>query len=67
MPQGKPTDAPCVQLDDALRCRLCGQPGCSAVCSNPRPLGEMCDPVDDGGTYALAYLARLETLTAPVS
>ncbi|MCK7594230.1 YkgJ family cysteine cluster protein [Pseudomarimonas salicorniae] len=61
MPHGKPAGMPCVQLDDALRCRLFGRPERPAVCGSLAPSREMC-----GGNRqeALAYLAELESLTA---
>ena len=65
MPQGKPAGVRCVQLDDALRCRIFGRPERPAVCRQLRPSLEMCGPRDDRGTHATLYLARLEALTAP--
>lgn len=64
MPQGKPAGVRCVQLDEALRCRLFGQPQRPAVCRQLRPSLEMCGPTDDGGIHALRYLTRLELATA---
>jgi uncharacterized protein len=65
MPQGKPAGVPCVQLDEAQRCRLFGQPGRPAVCSQLMPSLEMCGPRDDQGAHARVFLARLEELTRP--
>ena len=65
MPQGKPAGVPCVQLDEALRCRLFGRPERPAVCASLRPSAEMCGPADDGGAHARLYLARLECATQP--
>lgn len=65
MPHGKPAGVRCVQLDDALRCRLFGQPARPAVCRQLQPALEMCGPADDGGAHARLYLARLERATAP--
>jgi len=62
MPRGKPAGVRCVQLDDDLRCRLFGRPERPACCGGLRPSPEMCG---DGRGHALAWLARLETLTAP--
>lgn len=61
MPHGKPAGAACVQLDEALRCRLFGRPERPAVCASLQPAAEMC-----GGsrTHALRWLARLEQATA---
>lgn len=65
MPQGKPAGVRCVQLDDALRCRIFGHPSRPAVCGQLRPSLEMCGPPDDGGAHARRYLARLEQITRP--
>jgi len=65
MPGGKPAGQRCAQLDAANRCRIFGQPGRPAVCSQLRPSAEMCGAQDDGGAHALLYLSRLEQLTAP--
>jgi len=64
MPQGKPAGVPCVQLDEHMRCRLFGLPTRPAVCAQLQPSPDMCAN-DRGG--ALAYLTRLEALTAPLS
>mgnify|MGYP001568991213 CR=1 FL=1 len=62
MPDGKPAGVPCVQLDEALRCRLFGQPERPAVCGGLQPSVEMCG---SGRNDALAWLHRLERETAP--
>lgn len=62
MPSGKPAGVPCVHLDVALRCRLFGHPERPEVCARLRPSAEMCGSDRD---QALAWLARLEALTAP--
>ncbi|MDT7833793.1 YkgJ family cysteine cluster protein [Aquabacterium sp. OR-4] len=62
MPQGKPAGVPCVQLDEALRCRLFGHADRPAVCGSLRPVAEMCG---DGRTHALHWLSQLEAATAP--
>lgn len=62
MPQGKPADVRCVQLDDAQRCRLFGQPERPAVCVSLRPSAEMCGT---DRTQAMAWLSRLDAHTAP--
>ncbi len=59
---GKPAGVPCVQLDDAGRCRIFGLPERPAVCSSLRPAQEMCG---DTREQALLFLGRLEKLTAP--
>lgn len=61
MPQGKPAGVPCVQLDEALRCRLFGQPGRPAVCASLQPGAEMCGSTRE---HALHWLTRLESQTA---
>ncbi len=61
MPLGKPAGVPCVQLDEALRCRLFGRPERPAVCTSLRPAAEMCGHSRE---QALHWLAGLERLTA---
>jgi Fe-S-cluster containining protein len=62
MPQGKPAGTPCVQLDDALRCRLFGRPERPAVCGGLQPSPEMCGT---DRTQAMLWLTRLEAATRP--
>ena len=62
MPHGKPAGMPCVQLDDAYRCRLFGAPERPAFCASLRPDGEMCGA---SRADAMATLDTLERLTAP--
>jgi len=62
MPHGKPAGVPCVQLDDAGRCRVFGRPERPAFCAGLQPSAEMCG---DSRTQALQWLARLEKATAP--
>lgn len=62
MPDGKPAGAPCVQLDENMRCKLFGSPLRPAVCGGLQPDAEMC------GSHrhqAMRYLIHLEQLTAP--
>lgn len=61
MPHGKPAGIPCVQLDDAFRCRLFGKPERPAVCASLRASFEMCGAQRE---EALRYLDDLETRTA---
>jgi hypothetical protein len=61
MPDGKPAGVRCVQLDEANRCRLFGQPERPAVCGGLQPQQEMCGETQ---ADALLYLSRLEALTA---
>jgi len=62
MPQGKPAGMACVQLDDALRCRLFGMPARPAFCRTLKPGPEMCGA---SRAEAMALLAALEQATAP--
>lgn len=62
MPQGKPAGVRCVQLDDALRCRLFGKPERPAFCASLRPAADMCG---SSSAEALAILDALERATAP--
>lgn len=62
LPAGKPAGLPCVQLDDALRCRLFGRPERPAVCIGLQPSAAMCGTDRD---HALRWLRRLEIATAP--
>lgn len=62
MPTGKPAGVRCIQLDDANRCRIFGQPERPAVCRGLQPSAEMCGP---DTTHALRWLAALERSTAP--
>ncbi|MCK9987723.1 MAG: uncharacterized protein AzoDbin1_04195 [Azoarcus sp.] len=62
MEGGKPAGVRCVQLDEADRCRLFGDPRRPTVCGSLAPSPQMC------GTHreaAMRWLADLETLTAP--
>ena len=62
MPQGKPAGVRCVQLDDANRCLIFGQPGRPAVCGSLTPSREMCGA---SAAAALTWLTRLERETRP--
>lgn len=62
MPQGKPAGVACVQLDEALRCRLFGQPDRPRVCVSLRPGPQMCGVSRD---EAMAWLGELEQQTRP--
>ena len=64
MPQGKPAGVPCVQLDDALRCRLFGRPERPAFCGTLKPGADMCG---NSRQDAMALLAALEHATAPTT
>lgn len=62
MPQGKPAGVACVQLDEALRCRLFGQPERPAVCASLQPTAQMCGA---SRSQALHWLHWLEAATSP--
>jgi hypothetical protein len=64
LPNGKPAGVRCLHLDDALRCRLWGDPRRPAVCDSLKPAPDLCGDDRDG---AMRLLARLEVLTAPSS
>ncbi len=62
MPQGKAAGVPCGQLDEAMRCRIFGQPERPACCSGLQPGPEMCG---SNATQAMAWLNALEIATRP--
>jgi len=62
MPDGKPANTRCVQLDEQLRCRLFHSPLRPKVCGGLQASREMCHSHRDD---ALIFLARLEAATAP--
>ncbi len=62
LPEGKPADLPCVQLQSDLRCALFGQPQRPACCAGLQPSDEMCGSHRE---QALHYLQSLERLTRP--
>ena len=61
MPQGKPAGVRCIQLDEADRCRLFGDPRRPAVCASLRPTLEMCGA---DRAQAMLYLTELEVMTS---
>ncbi len=61
LPNGKPADMPCPQLDEQLRCRLFGQDARPAVCASLKPSREMCGETRE---QAMIFLQRLEALTS---
>jgi len=66
MPAGKPAGVRCVQLDDANRCRIFGDPTRPAVCSSLQPSPEMCGESPDAAAtqvHAMRFLAALERAT----
>ena len=62
MPNGKPAGVPCIQLDEALRCRIFDQPERPAVCGGLQPDEDMCG---DSREQALRWLGYMEDLTRP--
>jgi len=62
MPRGKPAGVPCVQLDEAMRCKLFGQPERPAFCGGLQPSAEMCG---ESREAAMIWLAALEKATVP--
>ena len=62
MPGGKPAGVRCVQLTADNLCAIFGTAERPQVCNNLRPMEEMCGSSRE---EALAYLERLERLTAP--
>jgi len=62
MPDGKPAGVRCAQLTGDNRCAVFGRLERPAFCAGLRPAAEMCG-LDRAA--ALAWLARLETLTRP--
>ncbi|HDT6510992.1 TPA: YkgJ family cysteine cluster protein [Klebsiella aerogenes] len=62
MPDGKPANTPCVQLDEHLRCKIFTSPLRPKVCAGLQPAAEMCGSTRQ---QAMAYLIHLEALTAP--
>lgn len=62
MPHGKPAGVPCVQLDDALCCKLFGRPERPVCCGGLQPSVEMCGSDRDA---ALLWLTQLEQATRP--
>ena len=62
MPDGKPAGVPCVQLDEALGCRLFGQPERPAVCISLQPQSAMCG---SSRAEAMQWLGWLEAETLP--
>lgn len=62
LPEGKPAFVPCVQLDEALRCRLFNQLDRPRVCRDLKPSREMCG---QSRQDAMDYLTHLEDMTKP--
>lgn len=64
MPNGKPAGVPCVALDEQMRCRLFGDERRPKVCGSLQPSIEMCGDDQQGRTYAVTYLTKLELATS---
>jgi uncharacterized protein len=62
MPDGKAAGERCIQLDEANRCKIFGQPERPAFCASLQPSMEMCG---NNREQALIWLANLERLTKP--
>jgi hypothetical protein len=62
MPNGKPANTPCIQLDEHLRCKIFGSPLRPKVCAGLQPSAEMCGASQQ---QAMTFLLHLEALTAP--
>lgn len=60
MPQGKPAGVRCIQLDERNLCKIFGQPGRPAVCSDFKPDPDICGSTD---AVALNVLTELEAAT----
>ncbi|OAT40427.1 proteinase inhibitor [Hafnia paralvei ATCC 29927] len=62
MPQGKPANTRCIQLDDDMRCKIFLSPLRPKVCGGLQAAEDMCFGHRD---QALIYLVKLEQETAP--
>lgn len=62
MPNGKPANTPCIQLDAQQRCKIFTSPLRPAVCAGLKPSSEMCRTTRHD---AMTWLLDLEYQTAP--
>lgn len=62
MPHGKPAGVRCIQLDEADRCKIFGQPERPAVCGSLQPDEDMCG---DSREQAMRWLGQMEDWTSP--
>ncbi|TMQ02312.1 MAG: YkgJ family cysteine cluster protein [Deltaproteobacteria bacterium] len=62
LPDGKPAGVRCPHLTADIACALFGSPDRPRVCASLAPGPEMCG---ESPAAAMAYLVRLEALTAP--
>lgn len=60
MPNGKPAGVRCIQLDEANRCRLFGQPTRPAVCLRFQPCPDVCG---SSARDAIRLISALEAAT----
>lgn len=57
MPAGKAANQACIQLDEALRCKIFAQERRPLVCMSLSPEPEMCG---DSREHAMRFLAHME-------
>ncbi len=62
MPDGKPANTPCIQLDEQQRCKIFTSPLRPKVCAGLQASAEMCG---NSRQQAMTWLINLEMLTAP--
>jgi len=62
MPHGKPAGVPCVQLDEAMRCKVFGRAERPGFCATLKPSADMCGATRD---EAMSLLTMLEIATRP--
>ena len=63
MPNGKPAEVRCIQLDTQNRCMIFGKAERPAFCASLQPSEEMCGNTRE---QALIWLTNLERLTKPI-
>ncbi len=61
MPAGKAAGLACIQLDEALRCKIFGQQRRPMVCVSLSPEPEMCG---DDREHAIGFLTQMERQTS---
>ena len=62
MPDGKPANTPCIQLDEQQHCKIFTSPLRPKVCAGLQASAEMCG---NSRQQAMTWLIDLEMLTAP--
>jgi len=62
MPQGKPAGVPCLQLDEAMRCKVFGRAERPGFCATLKPSADMCGASRE---EAMSLLAMMEIATRP--